>query len=320
MNATKLLALAYLGDKEFEFSAERPCFLMYADEGRSRIIMGDPVVDRSSADDLLWNFIERSQNEGFRPVFYEISAAEMPRQVDMGFKLFKLGKEARVSLDTFNPECPAAKKLRQAKSRFMRDGYTFTIWDVATVAQNLEQLRAVSDAWLAGHHAKEKGFSLGGFHDDYMRRFPCAVVLVPSGTLVAFASIRATADKSELSIDLMRHVADTPSGVMDYLFTEIMTWGKAQGCRHFNLGMAPLSSLSTHPLAPLWSKIAARIFHCGGSFYSFQGLRDYKNNFSPSWEPRYIAVPSTWSLPTALLDATALIGGGLRGTLAKEKP
>jgi phosphatidylglycerol lysyltransferase len=106
---------------------------------------------------------------------------------------------------------------------------------------------------------------------------------------------------------------------MDYLFTEIMTWGKAQGYHHFNLGMAPLSGFSTHPLAPLWSKIAARIFHRGGNFYNFRGLRDYKNKFGPSWEPRYIAVPSTWSLPTVLLDATSLIGGGLRGTLAKEK-
>ena len=312
-------ALAFLGDKEFEFSADRRCFLMYADKGRSRIVMGDPVGDRSSADDLLWKFIERAQDEGFRPVFYEISAAEMPRQVDMGFKLYKLGEEARVLLGTFSLEGPAARKLRQAKSRFMRGGYIFTIWDVATVRQNFEQLRAVSDAWVGGHHAKEKGFSLGGFQDDYMRRFPCAVVLAPSGTLVAFANIWATADKIELSIDLMRHVADTPGGVMDYLFTEIMTWGKAQGYRYFNLGMAPLSGFSTHPLAPLWSKIAARIFHRGGNFYNFRGLRDYKNKFGPSWEPRYIAVPSTWSLPTVLLDATSLIGGGLRGTLAKEK-
>ena len=36
----------------------------------------------------------------------------------------------------------------------------------------------------------------------------------------------------------------------------------------------------------------------------------------PEWEPRYIAVPSNWSLPIALLDATALIGGGLRKTLS----
>ena len=312
-------SLALLGDKQFAFSTDRRCFLMYADEGRSRIVMGDPVGDRRSADDLLWSFIERAGDEGFRPVFYQISAAEMPRQVDMGFKLFKLGEEARVLLEAFNLESPSARKLRQAKSRFTRDGYTFAIWDASTVTQKLDELRAVSDAWLAGHRAKEKGFSLGRFDDDYMRRFPCAVVLSPTGSVAAFANVWATADKTEFSIDLMRHTDDSPGGVMDYLFTELLCWGKAQGYHYFSLGMAPLSGLSTHPLAPLWNRIAARVFHRGGRFYNFQGLRDYKNKFGPHWEPRYIAVPSTWSLPTALLDATALIGGGLRGALTKEK-
>jgi phosphatidylglycerol lysyltransferase len=102
---------------------------------------------------------------------------------------------------------------------------------------------------------------------------------------------------------------------MEAMFIEIMLWGQAEGYRRFNLGMAPLSGLSTHPLAPLWHKLATRIFHRGESFYNFQGLRGYKEKFGPEWEPRYIAVPGTWSLPTALLDATMLIGGGLRKTL-----
>ena len=72
------------------------------------------------------------------------------------------------------------------------------------------------------------------------------------------------------------------------------------------------------PLAPLWHKLAARIFHRGESFYNFQGLRAFKDKFDPEWEPRYVAVQSTWTLPAALLDATALIGGGLRKTLSKN--
>ncbi|MCW1922564.1 phosphatidylglycerol lysyltransferase domain-containing protein [Luteolibacter arcticus] len=56
----------------------------------------------------------------------------------------------------------------------------------------------------------------------------------------------------------------------------------------------------------------------GGSFHNFQGLRAFKDKFDPEWQPRYIAVPSAWSLPPALLDATALIGGGLRKTLSKS--
>ena len=37
---------------------------------------------------------------------------------------------------------------------------------------------------------------------------------------------------------------------MDYLFIELMLWGQQAGYRWLNLGMAPLSGLEAHPLAP----------------------------------------------------------------------
>ena len=56
-------------------------------------------------------------------------------------------------------------------------------------------------------------------------------------------SLEGSAGKEELSIDLMRYVEEAPSGVMEYLFTELMLWGRKEGYRWFNLGMAPLSGL-----------------------------------------------------------------------------
>jgi lysylphosphatidylglycerol synthetase-like protein (DUF2156 family) len=41
----------------------------------------------------------------------------------------------------------------------------------------------------------------------------------------------------------MRYGADAPKGVIDYLLTECMLWGKANGFRWFSLGMAPLAGL-----------------------------------------------------------------------------
>jgi phosphatidylglycerol lysyltransferase len=269
---------------------------------------------------VLWRFVEQAQNEGMRPVFYQVSIAEMPRLVDMGFRLYKLGEEGHVALLTFSMESPEMKKIRQGRNRFLRSGLTFTIWDQEMVATQIETLHTISDAWLAEHRAGEKGFSLGRFDPEYIRRFPCGVVQGEDGKVVAFANILATPDKTELSVDLMRHLPTAPSGVMDTIFVEVMLWGQEQGYQIFNLGMAPLSGLSTHPLAPLWHKLAARIFHRGESLYNFQGLRSYKDKFNPVWEPRYIAVQSTWSLPSALFDATALIGGGIRKTLGKARP
>jgi phosphatidylglycerol lysyltransferase len=181
---------------------------------------------------------------------------------------------------------------------------------------HLGELKLVSDGWLQKQKANEKGFSLGFFSEAYLTQMPCAVVR-QDGRIVAFANLLEGADKQELSVDLMRHVGENLHGVMDFLFAELMLWGAAQGYRRFNLGMAPLSGLESHPLAPLWHRAASMIFRHGEAFYNFEGLRQYKEKFHPDWRPRYLASPGGFSLPSVLLDVAALVSGGLKEIVSK---
>jgi phosphatidylglycerol lysyltransferase len=279
-------SLALLGDKEFTFSSDRLAALMHADQGRTRVVMGDPIGDPDSYAALLWDFIEQAQKEGRRAVFYEISTATVPLFVDMGMNLYKLGEEARVNLLEFDITSTASKKLRHARNRIQREGFSFEIWDTVVVKTRLHELQGVSDEWLRKHHAKEKRFSLGCFDPEYLCRTPIAIIQ-KEGRVVAFANLWTNAAPCELSIDLMRYATDAPSGVMDCLFAELLLWGKAQGYAWFNLGMAPLSGLSAHALAPLWHRMARVVFRRGRRFYNFSGLREYKDKFHPEWSPRY---------------------------------
>ena len=81
-------------------------------------------------------------------------------------------------------------------------------------------------------NVREKGFSLGRFDRDYMRNFPIAVVRVGE-RIVAFANVWADGSRRELSIDLMRHVRNAPNSIMEYLFLELMLWGKEQQYERF---------------------------------------------------------------------------------------
>ena len=116
----------------------------------------------------------------------------------------------------------------------------------------------------------------------------------------------------------MRYGGDAPKGVMDYLFVQIMLWGKAQGYQWFSLGMAPLSGLEAHRLAPVWHKLGRLVYRYGETFYNFDGLRHYKDKFQPEWRPRYLAAPPGIVLPRVLLDVTALISGGLASAVARK--
>ena len=300
-------ALALVGDKQFLFNFEHSAFLMYGDQGRTRVAMADPVGDEEKFEGLYWRFVEQATDEGMRVAFYQVGAGMIPACVEMGLRIYKLGEEAMVPLETFDLNSPGLKKFRKVMNRMEREGWLFEIWQPQEVAARLDELRAVSDAWLAHHGAREKGFSLGRFDDGYLRRLPVAVIIV-EGRVIAFGNVWPGNGKDELSTDLMRHVPDAPNGVMDCLFVKLMLWGKEQGYRWFDLGMAPLSGLADNQFAPLWSRIGGLIYDKGEALYNFNGLRSWKSKFQPVWHPRYLAISNAWDLPAAVLDITTLIG------------
>lgn len=304
--------LALLGDKAFLFHED--AFLMYAVEGRSWVAFGDPVGPVADSEALAWHFRELVDSHGGRPVFYQVRPETLPLYLDMGLALTKLGEEARVPLGEFDLEGSRRKAFRHTLRRLERDGVTFRVLELDETLAAMPGLQRVSDDWLARKSAQEKGFSLGFFAPDYMRRTSVAVAEA-GGRVVAFANLLAGADREELSVDLMRYSEDAPASVMEYLILKLLLWGREREYRWFSLGMAPLAGLEARRLSPLWSRMGAAVFRYGEHFYNFQGLREYKDKFDPVWEPRYLASPGGLVLPRILVNVSTLIGGGLRGVL-----
>ena len=308
--------LALLGDKSLLFSESGESFLMYGVEGRSWVALGGPVGPVEEHSELIWRFREEVDLFGGWPVFYEVGAENLTSFLDLGLTLLKVGEEARVPLETFSMEGAHRKGLRNLMHKLERDGCTFEIVPAGQVPPLLPQLKAVSDDWLSSKNTREKAFSLGYFDPAYLSHFPAAVVRM-GGRIVAFANLWGGTSREELSVDLMRNASDAPSGVMDYLFIQLFLWGKENGYRRFNLGMAPFSGLESRALAPLWTKIGALLFRTGEHYYNFQGLRQYKDKFDPVWEPRYIACPGGVSLAPILANIASLVGRGLKGVVSK---
>ena len=307
--------LALLGDKNLMFNAERTAFIMYQVSGNSWVVMGDPVGPPEATEPLAWEFLENCDAMAVSPVFYQVKPQNLPLYIDLGLTLSKLGEEARVPLDTFSLEGPARADLRHAYRRANREGASFEVIPRANVTAHLPELRTVSDAWLAEKKTAEKRFSLGFFDERYLTRFDCGVVR-RGGAIVAFANIWR-AGTGEISVDLMRYNGDAPKGVIDFLLIECMLWGKTHGSGWFDLGMAPLSGLEEHALAPTWHKLGRMVQRYGEMFYPFEGLRKYKEKFLPVWRPRYLAAPDGLAMAGALLDVTALISGGVGRVLRK---
>ncbi|MCX6835955.1 MAG: bifunctional lysylphosphatidylglycerol flippase/synthetase MprF, partial [candidate division Zixibacteria bacterium] len=302
--------LVFLGDKMVLTNTNKDAFIMYGREGRSWVAMGDPIGSENSAQEMVWQFHELADRHGGWTVFYQVRPEMVPIYLEIGLSLLKLGEEARVNLTDFSLEGSASKPLRHWHRRPESEGCTFRIVPVAEVEPILSELKVISDAWLELKNTREKRFSLGFFNEPYLLRRPVALV-EREGRKVGFANLWLGAEKEEISFDLMRHSPDAPSGVMDFLIIELILWGKQQGYRWLDLGMAPLSGLEKRQAAPLWNQLAGLIYRHGEHFYNFQGLRQYKEKFRPVWEPRYMASPGGMAQYRILADVSSLVGGGI---------
>jgi phosphatidylglycerol lysyltransferase len=166
-------------------------------------------------------------------------------------------------------------------------------------------LSKVSDAWLNGRHAREKGFSVAAFDVDYLMT-QSAIVVRRNGTPVAFATFMTTDLHIEATVGVMRYAAAASPYAMEYLFTKLALHLGRAGFRRLSLGMAPLSGLAPTPLAAAWHRIGHLLWRFGERLYHFRGLRTFKSKFDPDWQPRYLAASGTFGPFLALADLALL--------------
>lgn len=297
--------LLFLRDKNFYWAQDEKVLIAYSKIRDKLVVLGDPIGEEALFEDAIQEFQAFADKYALNPAFYQISEKYLSMYHQNGYYFFKLGEEAVVDLTTFNLDGKKKKDLRLVKNRFEKANLKFQVIDPPFSKEIISELRNISDAWLEGR--KEKGFSLGWFQEEYINRAPVAVIENEKDEIIAFATLMPKYDGKSMAIDLMRFKNDAPNGTMDTLFLQLILWCQEKGYSEFNVGMAPLSNVGVAPYAHRQEKLAKFVYKLGNYWYSFSGLRRYKEKFDPNWEPKYLAYPQFISLPTLVLDITLLV-------------
>lgn len=281
--------LVFLKDKSvyiYNDGKEDTVFFQFATYNNKCIVMGNPSGKKEDFENAYYQFIHEADQWCYQPVFYETNEDSVMTLHELGYDFIKMGEEALVDLDTFTTSGKKMKGTRAVLNKIAKEGYTFEVLEAPFSETDMQAFRQISDSWLGDR--KEKGFSLGFFSESYLQRGPMAVVKNTDGEIVSFANIMPTYTKEIGTIDLMRHHSDkAPSGSMDFLFVNLFEYMKNQGIRYFDLGMAPLSNVGNSRKSFIQERMAYLIYEFGSRFYSFQGLRDYKEKYASEWISRY---------------------------------
>jgi phosphatidylglycerol lysyltransferase len=299
--------LIYLKDKHLYWSNSNKVVIAFEKSHNVIIVLGDPIGDENYFGEAIDEFHKFIDEYGYKSVFYEVSESLLPLYHDHGYYFLKLGETALVDLDFFDIKSPKSRDFRNILNRFNKDGYYFDIIDGKDIDNKIyNQLEQISKEWLNGRN--EMGFSLGYLNRNYIEKAPIAFVRkTEDNSIIAFVTLMPKYDNKSYSIDLMRHKNSIPSNTMAFLIINLIVYLKEKSYNTLNLGMAPLSNVGTTNNAHFNERIAHLVFKFGKELYSFSGLRNFKEKFSPNWESRYLAYEDLTMLPASIIEATILI-------------
>lgn len=293
---SKVAFLSFLDDKDLYWlnkdSKDLAC-LQIRTVADKVIVMGDPIGNEEYFNELLDKFINEADNLGYNIVFYEINKDITMKVHEYGFNFMKFGESANVDIDEFNLDGKKKKNLRKTINKISRDGYSFEILKGPFDGKTIKRLQEISNSWLGD--SREKGFSLGFFDKDYLNIGDIGLVKDPDGKIIAFANLCPIYYKNWATIDLMRY-EENVDGLMDYLFINIFSYLKENNIKYFDLGMAPLSNVGVMRHSFLQEKMVYTIFKLGDHYYSFEGLKAYKDKYASFWEERYLSYSKGSSL------------------------
>jgi len=181
----------------------------------------------------------------------------------------------------------------------------------------IPELLPVFKDWFRGKHTTQRDLQTPAFHVADLGRFSVGVVR-SGGRILAFASLVGSAGKAEVSIELVRFIANAPTGILDFVLVEAMVWANGQGYRTVNPGLAPLRGLDRRNTPSRWNRFGADLYRHGEHYSDFNELRRAKARFAPRWDPRFASSRPGLSLARALPDLAKLVAGSSQAKAARK--
>lgn len=296
-----------LPDKSYLFSASSKSMLAYKTCLGVAINLGDVVGEPSELEAFVKAFTAWAHENGWMVAFLQTSEDNLSVYEANSLSVLKVGEDAVVDLDKFVKSTCKKKDFKSRVKKFEKEGYSFELHKAPQDLNLLDEIEAVSNEWLSLPGRRERSFSLGTFERELLKGENIYLVRSKEKKVIAFVNQVRSYAAGEASIDLMRHAAEVPNGTMDYLFVKLLCQLQELGFQKFNLGLAALSGVGESPESNLHEKAVHQIYEHMNRFFSYKGLRNYKNKFEPEWQSRYLiyegATPGLLKTALAIFEA-----------------
>ena len=249
--------------------------------------------------ELMAEFRRVAHAKGWRVAIAGAANDALADYADLGFKSIYLGDEAVIRPSEFSLDGRPIRKVRQSVSRLEKCGYQVRVLSTADADPHLrEELHAVSQEWRGNW--PERGFTMAM---DALFRYPdtvLAVAVAPDGAVGGFLQLVPSPASEGYSLASMRRRRETPNGLMEYLITETVAWGREHNVTEISLNFAVFADfLRADEDAALWTRGLRWALLKGDRLFQVERLHSFNRKFFPHWRRRYFCFERWGDLPLA---------------------
>ncbi|MER5636326.1 DUF2156 domain-containing protein [Kitasatospora sp. NPDC002227] len=269
---------------------------------------GDPFGEPEARDRAVAGFARYCDARGWTPCFYSVTPRTLAAAEALGWRSLQVAEDTVVPLAELAFTGKKWQDIRTSLNKAAKQGITAEWWSYPEAPLGLrDQVRSISEEWVADKGLPEMGFTLGGLAE---LEDPAVRVLVAVDAdrtvhgLTSWMPVYENGEPVGWTLDFMRRRSDGFRGVMEFLIASAALGFQEEGARFLSLSGAPLARAERGGTATALQRMLDWMGKVLEPVYGFRSLLAFKAKFQPEYRPMYMAYPD----PAALGSITRAIG------------
>ncbi|MDK1326172.1 DUF2156 domain-containing protein [Arthrobacter sp. zg-Y1143] len=287
------------------FSPTGNSYVAYRVDSGVAVTVGDPVGPPGELQQTVAGFAESCTDNGITPCFYSVGGKVRELTAALGFLSLQVAEETVLPLGSLAFKGKKFQDIRTALNAARKQGISaqWISYPTAPLAV-LDQLRAISEEWVADKKMPEMGFTLGGLQELDDPEVRCLVAVDNDGTVHAVTSwlpVYRDGIVAGWTLDFMRRRGTGFRLGMDFLIASAALSLQDEGSRFLSLSGAPLARAVAREPDVDGSPVMDRLLDLLGAtlepVYGFRSLLAFKSKFAPQYVPLFMTYPDPAALP-----------------------
>jgi lysylphosphatidylglycerol synthetase-like protein (DUF2156 family) len=283
------------------FTEDGSAAVAYRVIGGVALTTGSPIGDPASRASAVHGFAAHCHLAGWTPCLYSVGTDTVELTRALGWHDVQVAEETVLDLPGLRFTGKAWQDVRTSLNHAAKLGITAE-WCLFRDAPRAitDQIRMISEAWVAEKGLPELGFTLGGLRELAGEGVRLLIAVDADRTVHGVTSWLPVYRDGEIAgwtLDFMRRRPDGFRNCMEFLIASAALRWQAEGGQFLSLSGAPLARLDRgEPAARLQRTVdlAGRVLE---PVYGFRSLSAFKEKFQPTHHPLYLAFPDPAALP-----------------------